>query len=126
MAEVGVNIWKREKRMNRDQIVRLQIVVHCHLAGIDITPNKLRTMVLIGTNSPCDLTRLCEYAAGKGKLFSSVGSARNTLLTMEKMNLIVKEGGHRKVVKLHPDMKVQTEGNIMVDIKCVSLEPVKS
>lgn len=125
MAEVSVNIWKREKRMSREAIIKFQILVHCHLNSIHISDNKLECLTLLGAYGWSDLTTFSDDVTTKG-LFESNYSARNTINVMEKdLGLIVKDGHYKKRIALNPSIKLQSSGNIMVDIKCIHVDGTK-
>mgnify|MGYP000565770838 CR=1 FL=1 len=53
-------------------------------------------------------------------------SVRNALAKAEKRNLIVKQGKSKKKIKINPELKVQTDGNILLDYKIVRVEPKES
>lgn len=118
--QVIVNPYKRTiGDMTRESIIRFQVMIHCYLNGIYITPAKLECLTVLGYEGECDLSRFCDLMVEKG-IFTSVESTRNTLTDIERNKLAVKQslkqGGYRKVIKLHPDMHIQTTGNIWVDI----------
>lgn len=118
MSEITLNKWKREQNMDLESIIRLQILLYCHLEGKRITSGKLECLTLIGTRGKADLNPLSEELADK-KIFSSPQSARNVIGELEKLGLLNKEGIYRKEVMLHPDMKVRNSGYIMIDLKCL-------
>jgi hypothetical protein len=60
------------------------------------------------------------------KIFSSPQSARNSLTKAEKKNLIVKEGKNKKKISLHPAMGIHAAGNILLNIKILSVAPKES
>jgi len=64
----------------------------------------------------CNIKKFCE-AIVERKIFTSVESTRNVLIHIQKKGLSVKRGGYWKTIRLHPDMCIQTEGIILVDIK---------
>jgi DNA-binding PadR family transcriptional regulator len=54
----------------------------------------------------------------KGKTpLPSPQTIRNALIKLEKEGLIYKDGSGRKKIKMHPDLKIQTEGNILLNYK---------
>ena len=66
-------------------------------------------------------TDFCETAAQK-EIFGSSQSVRNALAKAEKRNLIIKQGKSKKKIKINPDLKIQTDGNILLDYKVVRVE----
>lgn len=121
MDKVLLHKWKKEQLMDKESIIRFQILVYCHFEGKKITQGKLDCLTIIGTRGEADLNPLSEELAEK-KIFSSPQSARNVLGELEELGLLNKKGVYRKKVTLHPDMKIQNTGNIMLDIKCLSRE----
>lgn len=122
--QVVIHPYKRTiGDMTRESIIRFQIMLHCYLNDIHITPAKLQCLTLLGLEGECDLPRFCEMMREKG-VFTSMESARNTLAGIEQLKLVIKEGGWRKIIKLHPDMQIQTIGTIWVDIDILHREQV--
>lgn len=123
--QVVVNPYKRTiGDMTRESIIRFQLMLHCYLSDIHLTPAKLRCLTLLGMEGECELPKFCELMKDKG-VFTSMESTRNTLAGIQDQGLIVKEGEYRKIVKLHPDMHIQTEGTIWVDIDILCKESIK-
>jgi hypothetical protein len=40
---------------------------------------------------------------------------------MGKQNLLLKDGGGRKKISLHPELKILTEGNILLNYKIIHI-----
>jgi len=120
--EVLINPYKRTiGNMSRESIIRFQLVLHCYLNDISLTAGKLQCLTILGMDGKSDLTKFCEKLAEE-KVFTSPDSSRNALDHMEDNKLIVKAGKYRKTIQLHPDMKIQTVGNIWVDIDMLCRE----
>ena len=120
--QVSVNMYKRTlKDVSDADIIRFQIMLHCYLNDIYISPAKLKCLTLLGISGECELSSFCSLMV-KENVFTSVESTRNTLMDIQDKNLIVKEGGYHKTIKLHPDMKIQTNGTIWVDIDMLHRE----
>ncbi len=54
------------------------------------------------------------------KPVASPQTIRNILIKIEKDNLILKQGT-RKKISLHPELKIQTSGNIMLNYKMIHI-----
>ena len=119
--QIHLNTWRKAEIMHREQIIRFQILVHCHLSGIRLSPAELDCLAYIALHDRTELKPLCETLAQK-RVFKSHQSARNSLDLLEDKKLLMKEGTWRKKVYLNPEMKIQTEGNIRLDIQCLSRE----
>ena len=121
MAELEVIKWSRSvKDMPKKSIIQLQLSVHCHLQGIHISPADLDCLTLLGLNGKVGLTAFCSMLLDE-KIFGSIQSSRNAIGRLVRTkNLIIKEGRNRKKISLEPSLKIQSKGNILVDIKCFS------
>ena len=115
--QVVVNKWTQTPIMDRESIIRFQILVYCHLAGIKMTELRLNCLTLIGMEGKVELSSFLIRLAGN--MFASPQSARNAIDGMQKDGLLIKGGVYRKEISLHPDMKIQTCGTILVKIDCL-------
>lgn len=120
--EIQIKEWKNNSIMDLEEIIRFQILLYCHLYSVRITDTQLRCLTLIGLWGNGEL-KLIAVKFSELKLFSSQQSARNTIALLENKHLIIKQQDKRKKrIKLHPDMQIQTEGNIFVDVNCLCRE----
>lgn len=109
----------RESKMSKEQIVRFQIVVYCHLHNVRLSPSDIDCLTMIGLTGKSDLSKVCRKLVEKD-IFSSDQSVRNSLTKLQDKGLLKKEGSKLKLVYLAEDMKIQNTGNILLDIKCFS------
>lgn len=114
-----VNKVKKNLRMDKELIVRFQILTYCYLNDINISKAELECFALLAIVGQTDMKSFCEYIAEK-KIFTSSQVVRNSLNFHEKTDepkskLIVKEGNFRKKVGINPDIPIVTEGNILLD-----------
>lgn len=120
MAEIEVNTWRPViPVMSRNDIVRFQLMVHCHVEHIHISSADLDCLTLIGQLGKAELTAFCDLLASE-QIFKSAQSSRNAITRLQEKNLVVKEGVNKKKVSLHPSLKIQSKGNIMVEVRCFS------
>lgn len=118
--QVHINSYKRAvDNISRDTIIRFQLMMHCYFSGIRITDDNLKILTLLAIEGRYELKEFVDLIVKK-KLSGSTEGIRTVLRDIQRKGLIIKEGGYRKVIRLHPDMKIQTEGNVMVDIKLLS------
>lgn len=115
-----VNQVEKRVRMSTWQIVKYQILTHCYLFDIPISEADLNCLTLLATEGDQELTSFCTKAYTK-KIFSSNQSVRNCLTKAEKKNLIKKEGKNKKKIYIHPDLKISSSGNILLDYKFLSV-----
>lgn len=128
MSSIQVSFYGTNSTMDtREEIIRFQLLLYCHLSGIIFTDKGRKTindteldcLTLIGMAGECDLNSLCNHIAGM-KLFKTAMSARNTLGMLEEKGLLLKvetDKGNRKKVMLHPDMNIQTKGSVVVEVR---------
>jgi len=116
--QIATNSYRRRiGDMSMERIIRFQVMVHCYLYDINLTDAEQECLVVLGTEGgSCDLRAFCKLLVQKG-IFTSVESARNILDHIHTKKLMIKEGGYRKKVKLNPEMGIQTNGVVMVDIQ---------
>jgi len=119
--QITVNEWKKAERMDREHIIRFQVLVYCHLAGIGLTDKELECLTYIGMNKQVALRQLCSKMVEK-QVYTSSESTRGAIDRLQDKGLLEKAGKNRKTVSIAPTMKLQTAGNILLDIKCLCRE----
>lgn len=116
-----VNQIEKRVRMDNWDIVKYQILTHCYLQKIVVSEADLNCLTFLATQGETELTHFCSKAAEQ-KIFQSPQTVRNALNKAEARNLIMKEGKSKKKITIHPDLKLQTSGNILLDYKFLALE----
>lgn len=120
MPEIEVINWQKALTMNKPEIIRFQLMVHCYVEKIpNISPALLDCMTLLGQEGSVGLISFCEDLTKKG-IFQSIQSSRNAIARLRDKELVVKDGKNKKKISLHPSLKIQNSGNVLVDIKCFS------
>ena len=120
-----VNQIEKRVKMGNWDIVKYQILTHCYLQKIVVSEADLNCLTLLAMLGETELTNFCSIAAEK-KIFQSPQTVRNALNKAETKNLITKEGRSKKKISIHPDLKVQTNGNILLDYKFLAIETAKN
>jgi len=120
-----VNLVNKKVSMELDQIIRFQIITHCFINLITVSELDLDCLVMLGVIGDAELKEFCEGMAVR-RNSSSSQSIRNTLVKLEKKNLIIKTGNNKKKMTLNPSLKIQTKGNILLDYKIVRIETPES
>ena len=120
-----VNQVRKTVRMDLWNIVRFQIATHCTLKELNVSDLDLNCLTFLALGGEQPLTEFCD-AATKNKIFGSSQSVRSAITKAEKKDLVIKNGGYNKLIKLNPDLKVQTNGNILLDFKFVRVESENS
>lgn len=123
VTEVSINQYKRAiKDMSRESIIRFQLVFHCYLNNIEVNSARLQCLTVLGVLGETDLSQFCDLMKEQ-QVFLSVESTRSRLTALQDEGLILKSNSkYRKTIQLHPDLKIQTRGNVMVDVKLLSME----
>lgn len=107
-------IEKRVK-MNKWNAVKFQILTHCYINGITVSESDLNCLTLLSFNQPIGLNDFCYDASSEESwIFKTPQTVRNCINKAEKNNLVVK---NKKQISLNPDLKVQTEGTLLLDYK---------
>lgn len=118
-----LNQVDKKVRMDRWNIIRFQLLIHCYLSDIHISQHDLSCLTLLGLTGEQTLENFCSLTRSR-QIFSSNQSARNALAKAEKKSLIIKNGRNKKKIFLNPDLNIQTDGNIMLNYKVVRLVPI--
>ena len=121
MSMTLVNRVDKRVRMDKQGIVKYQLLTHCFLNGIQISDSDLECLTALGIAGERELTEFCSYVAEQN-IFKTPQSARNAITKAEKKMLLVKIGKNRKTIRLNDDIKLQTEGTVLLDYKFVSVE----
>lgn len=120
-----VNQIDKRVRMSKWEIVKYQLLTHCYLNRINVSESDLNCLTFLAMEGDQELTSFCNKAYAK-QIFSSIQSVRNCLTKAEKKLLIRKEGKNKKKIYINPDIKVFSEGNILLDYKFLSVETKES
>lgn len=133
-----VNVVNKQVQMDLVDIIKYQLLTHCYINRIALSELDYDCLTNLGVLGTSELTEFCtlmadkrvddkEKALGqsgsKKKFTPSPQTIRNVLIKVEKEGLILKEGKGRKKISIHPDLKIQTVGNILLNHKIVRVEP---
>lgn len=103
--------------MGQRDIIKYQLITYCFMNDIRLSNNELDCLTLLGVFVESELAEFCNLAVEE-KIFKTPQTVRNFLTKAErKMNLIYKDGTNKKKIGLHDDLKIQTQGNIVLDFK---------
>ncbi len=119
-----VNQVQKRVKMPKWNIVKFQILTHCYINDIIISDSDLNCLTLLSFNQPIELTHFCyDASAEEDWIFKSPQTVRNSINKTEKMGLVVKS---KKMISLNPDLKIQSEGIVLLDYKFLSDGPQES
>lgn len=106
---------EKRVRMNKWDAVKFQILTHCYINGITVSESDLNCLTLLSFNQPIGLNDFCYDASSEESwIFKTPQTVRNCINKAEKNNLVIK---NKKQISLNPDLKVQTEGTLLLDYK---------
>jgi len=118
-----VNQVQKRVKLSKWQIVKYQILTHCYLNSIILSNSDLECLTLLALNQPIELSIFClDASSEEDSIFKSAQSVRNSLNKSEKHKLIIKNKKNKKQIQLNPDLKIQIEGNILLDYKFFASE----
>ena len=113
-----VNQVQKRVKMPKWDIVKFQILTHCYINKIAMSDSDLNCLTLLSFNQPIELTSFCYDASTEEEwIFKSPQTVRNCINKAEKNNLVIKDLENKKLIKLNPNIKVQTIGTILLDYK---------
>ena len=119
-----VNQVQKRVKMPKWDVVQFQILTYCFINRISINDSDLNCLTLLSFNQPIALTDFCYDASSEeGWIFKSPQTVRNAINKAEKQNLVVKDVKNKKMIALNPDIKIQTEGTILLDYKFLGNDP---
>lgn len=118
-----VNQVQKKVRMPKWDVVKFQILVHCYINRITMSDSDLNCLTLLSFNQPIELTEFCYEASSEEEwIFKSPQTVRNCINKAEKNGLVVKDPTNKKIISISPDLKVQTEGTVLLDYKFLGHE----
>lgn len=122
-----VNQVQKKVKMSKWDVVKFQILTHCYINRITMSESDLNCLTLLSFNQPIELTNFClDASAEEDWIFKSPQTVRNSINKSEKKGLIIKDATNKKIIMLNPDLKIQTEGIILLDYKFLGNETEES
>ena len=120
-----VNQVDKKAKMDKIAIVQYQIMTHCFLSGIVLSTSELSCLSMLALEGEQELNTFCQKMFNQS-IFKSAQTVRNTIAKAEKYNLVIKEGKSKKKIYINPSIKVQTDGNILLNYKFLSVATTES
>ena len=112
-----VNQVQKRVVMSIEDIIKFQILTHCYLNRIMVSDSDINCLTLLSQIGPIELTHFCYDASEEYKIFKSPQTVRNCINKCEKYNLIIKNSNNKKIIAINDNMKIQTQGDILLDYK---------
>ena len=116
-----VNQVQKRVKLPKWEIVKFQILTHCYINRITMSESDLNCLTLLSFNEPVELSNFCLDASSEEDwIFKSPQTVRNSINKAEKNGLVIKDKSNKKIIKLNPNLKIQTEGVVLLDYKFLS------
>lgn len=113
-----VNQVQKRVKLSKWDLVKYQILTYCYINRIAVSDSDLSCLTLLSFNEPIELTSFCYDASSEDFLiFKTPQTVRNSINKSEKKGLIVKDPKNKKNIMINPNMKIQTQGDILLDFK---------
>tara|TARA_R100001163_G_C5006698_1_gene153996 strand:- start:400 stop:759 length:360 start_codon:yes stop_codon:yes gene_type:complete len=112
-----VNQVQKRVVMSKKDIIKYQILTHCYINNIIVSNSELECLTLLSESGPMELTDFCYDAAEEYKIFKSQQTVRNCINKCAKNKLVIKNKKNKKIISLNKDLKVQTQGSVLLDYK---------
>jgi hypothetical protein len=113
-----VNQVQKKVVLPKWDLVKFQILTHCYINSITVSESDLNCLTLLSLNQPAELTEFCYDASSEESwIFKSPQTVRNSISKSEKAGLVIKDPDNKKRVMINPEIKVLTEGSILLDYK---------
>lgn len=112
-----VNQVQKKVIMSKRDVIKFQILTHCYIKGITLSDSDLECLTLLSTIGPIELSSFCFEASDEHSVFKSEQTVRNCINKCEKNKLVLKDPANKKIVMINPNLKIQTEGDILLDYK---------
>lgn len=112
-------------RLDKFEIIKFQLMTHCFIKGIKLNHTELDCLAYLGELGKIRLTEFNIEAAKKG-ILSNHAAVNNCLNKLDGKNLFIKQGAGKKIIFLNPELQIQSEGNIIVNLKFIKTETIIS
>ena len=113
-----VNKVEKRVKVNKDDVIKYQIITHCFMTKVQISSSDLRCLTELAKTGSIDLTNFCKIISKK-EIFKSPQSCRNAIQKAKRKNLVIKKG---KNITLNPNMQIQTSGDIFLNFKILGVD----
>lgn len=110
------NLVQKQMKMGYRDIIKFQITTHCFMKDIQLSPNELECLTLLGAYGKYGLSDFCEVAVSE-KIFKTPQTVRNFFTKAAGLGLVEKAGTSKKQISLNEKLQIQTQGNIVLDYK---------
>ena len=118
-----VNQVQKKVKLPKWEVVKFQILTHCYINRITMSESDLNCLTLLSFNEPIELSNFCLDASSEEDwIFKSPQTVRNSINKAIKNGLVIKDTSDKKIIRINPTLKIQTEGVILLDYKFLSYD----
>lgn len=123
-------IVDKKVQMTLEKIIKFQIITYCYINNITLSESDLECLTILGLNKEAELSDFCNACCAHENrdkeptvaytkiIFKTPQTVRNCIARMKNYNIINKNGlGHNRMISLNPELKVQSDGNILLNYK---------
>lgn len=112
-----INQVQKKVIMSKKDVIKYQILTHCYINRVTVSESDLECLTLLSTIGPIELSHFCYEASDEYNIFKSEQTVRNCVNKCEKNKLIIKDASNKKIISINPEMKIQAQGDILLDYK---------
>lgn len=120
-----VNKVNKFAELDRFEVVKFQILMHCYFNKIQLSTSSLDMLTWLAIWGKSELRIFCT-SIRELNIFSNAQSVANNINERESELLIIKTGKSKKQIEISKDLKIVTQGNILVEVKTLYREPTQS
>lgn len=111
-----VNLIDKKVQLDLMQLIRFQLITHCFVHHILMSESEISCLSLLGSCGESELGEFCTVAVSQN-IFKTTQTVRNFITKAQRIGIVSKEGKSRKKIALNPELKIQTTGNILMNLK---------
>lgn len=123
--EAGAKLIQQLVRLDKFNIVKYQLMHYCFVNKIILNDTELNCLSYLGELGNIRLTEFNKLGVEKG-ILGSAPAINNCINRLEDRGFILKERAGKKLICLHPKIRIESEGNIVINLRLVKLETTKT
>ena len=102
--------------MDLQDIIRFQIINYCFINDINLSPNQIRTLTLLGEWGEINISTFCQQISDL-EIYSSAQTVRNFIIDSIKTGIVIRQGKGEKLISITKDVELLNSGNIIIHLK---------
>ena len=129
-----VNVVNKTINMSLDEIIKFQMITYSYINKLTLSEADLSCITILALNKKVEISDFCNACCVEDNrdkepttsfnkvIFKTPQTVRNCINKFEKKNIVDKDPSNKKVILINANIKIQTEGNILLNYKIISLE----